>query len=137
MAQTTPKTSQEAMMGILQQIAAAMAAPDANLEELAELQKQTVASIRKPYDTPSPGTPVGASMDMSAGAAAPAGPAPGELSPMLAALMGGAGGGTGGAASPMPGGAPAAAGSFPVGSGVMARPQPPNMDEVRRIIHPA
>ena len=138
MANQMPVTYQQSMMEILQKIATAKAAPDANLDELGKVEEQVIASIRKPYDTASPGTPVGAGMDMSQGATAPEGAAPGELSPMLAALMGGAGGGgMGGAGAPMPGGAPAAAGSFPVGGGVMARPAPPNMDEVRRMIHPA
>lgn len=128
MAQAMPKTSQEAMMGILQQIAAAMAAPDANLEQLAELQKSVVASIRAPYDTPSPGSPVGAAMNMGNGAPAPAPgtPAPGELSPMLAAMM----------ANASPAGAPGPA-ALPPGSmqaGGLATRTPPNMDELRRIL---
>jgi hypothetical protein len=130
MAGVMPATYQEAMMKLLQQIAVAKAAPDANLDELSKIEEQTIASIRKPYDTQSPGSPVGASMDMSAGAGAPAGAsAPGELSPMLAALMGGGGGG-----SPAPALPPA--GSFPMGGGVMAGPQAPPMDEVRRMLNP-
>lgn len=118
-------------MGILQQIAAAMAAPDADLSQLAELQKQVVASIRQPYDTPSPGSPVGAAMNLGNGAPAPTpgAPAPGELSPMLAAMMananpgGGAPGAVGGGMAPgtmQPGG--------------LATRTPPNMDELRRIL---
>lgn len=127
MAGVVPSTNQEAMMKILQQVASAMAAPDANLEQLADLQKLVVASIRQPYDTASPGSPVGASMDIGAGAVAPEGAAPGQLSPMLAALMGGAGG-------PAPGVGAATAGPSPMAPGVMAKAAPPNMDEVRRMI---
>lgn len=131
MAGVMPTTAAEANMKILQQIVVAMAAPDADVESLNKQLMDTLAQIRKPYDTQSPGSPVGASMDMSTGAGAPAGPtAPGELSPMLAALMGGGAG----AGPPTPSAPPA--GSFPMGGGVMAGPQAPPMDEVRRMLNP-
>lgn len=136
MPQAMPKTNQEAMMGILQQIAAAMAAPDADLSQLADLQKMVVAQIRQPYDTPSPGTPVGSAMNLGTGAAPPSGPAPGELSPMLAALMANANGG--GPGSPMA--AATGPASLPPGTyqpGGLATRTPPNPDELRRILTPS
>jgi hypothetical protein len=122
MANQMPVTFQQSMMEVLQKLSAAMAAPDADLTQLTALQEQVVKTIRQPFDTASPGSPIGASMDMSQGAVAPEGAAPGQMSPMLQALMGGAG-----PAAPAPG-------SFPV-PGVMAGPQPPNMDEVRRTMN--
>lgn len=125
MAGVMPTTASEAYMKLLQQIAVAMAAPDANIDELTKLQTQVLASVRKPFDTASAGSPVGSAMDLSAGASAPEGPAPGAMSPMLAALMGGGGG-------PAPA-APPAAGSYPI-PGVRAGNPAPNMDEVRRML---
>lgn len=141
MAGVMPTTSQEAMMKVLQQLAVAKAAPDANLEELAALEESVIASIRKPYDTASPGSPAaGSAMAMSNGASAPPAdsPAPGQLSPMLAALMGGGESPMPAGPHVMPGGQPmggAAAGSFPT-HGLMATSTPPNMDEVRRMLQP-
>ncbi len=122
-----PVTFQQSMMEVLQKLSAAMAAPDADLNQLTTLQEQVVKAIRTPYDTASPGSPVGAGMDMSQGAVAPEGAAPGQMSPMLQALMGG-----GGATGATPAGA---AGTFPAGGGgLMAKNPPPNMDEVRRML---
>jgi hypothetical protein len=137
MAGTVPTTNQEAMMKILQQISVAMAAPDADLPKLAQMQKFVVAAIREPFDTPTQGSPVpGAAMNMSQGAAPPVGPAPGAMSPMLQALMsgGGGGGGGGGPMGAMNGGQ---AGGLPPGTfqpGGLATRTPPNMDEVRRML---
>jgi hypothetical protein len=131
MAGVMPTTASEANMKLLQQIVTAMAAPDADLEQLAAMQKQVLASIRAPYDTPSPGSAAagpGAAMNLSTGATppSPGAPAPGQLSPMLAAMMSNAGGGT-----------PAGPPSLPPGSaqsGGLATRTPPNMDELRRIL---
>ena len=136
MAGVMPTTAAEANMKILQQIASAMAAPDADLEQLAAMQKQVLATIRAPYDTPSPGSAAagpGAAMNLSNGAGppSPGAPAPGALSPMLAAMMSGAGGAGGGAAMGPP--------SLRPGStqpGGLATRTPPNMDELRRILTP-
>ena len=147
MASTVPATSQEAMMRLLQDISVAMAAPDANLDHLATLQKQVVASIRAPFDNPSPGSPAagGSAVNLSAGAGPrdlvtgavpppapmPGGPSPtmigpeaGGISPMMAALVGQSAGG--GGAGPLPPGS-----SQPGG---LATRTPPNMDELRRIL---
>lgn len=130
MAGVMPTTAQEANMKILQQIAVAMTAPDADIEALTQQFKDTLSMVRQPYDTPSKGTPVGqgAAMPMGNGATAPAGPAPGALSPMLAALLGG--GGAGGGAPSQAG--PMAPGTFQAGG--LATRTAPNMDEVRRML---
>lgn len=132
MASQMPVTYQEAMMKILAQVSTAMAAPDANLDELSQFQSQVLAAIRKPVDTPAPGSPVGSAMDLSNGVQAPAQgtPPPGALSPMMQALLMG----PQPPASAGPSGPPSAPGSFPV-HGLMAGPAaPPNMDEVRRML---
>lgn len=139
MAAAMPQTYQEQLMKLLQMLAAAKAAPDANLDELSTLEKQVLSSIRRPMDTPVANSPVGSAMDLSNGASAPeaGAPTPGQLSPMLQALLMGpqGGGGAPGApgAAPPAGPPPAAAGSFPT-HGLMASPAPPNMDEVRRML---
>ena len=147
MASTVPATAQEAQMRLLQDIAVAMAAPDADLDHLAEMQKMVVAQIRQPYDTPSPGSPAagGSAVNLSAGAGPPdltagsvppgppmpGGPSPsligpqgGGISPMMQALVGQSAGG--GGAGPLP------PGSYQPGG--LATRTPPNMDELRRIL---
>lgn len=140
MAGVMPSTYQEQLMKLMQSIATAKAAPDANLDELSSIEQQILASIRKPMDTAATGSPAAnASMNLSNGASAPPGGpagAPGGLPPMIAALLAQQGGGA--PAGPPPGMAtpsPAAPGSFPT-HGLMAS-APPNMDEVRRMLHPA
>ena len=117
-------------MKVLQQLAQVKAAPDANLDEIGAVEQSILASIRKPYDTASPGSPQGAAMAMGDGATAPAGTAPGELSPMLQALMGQ--GGPGGPPAEL---APSPGGGMPMMSGgLVPSAPPPNMDEVARMI---
>lgn len=131
MAGVMPATAQEANMKMLQQIAVSMAAPDADLAALTQLQQNVLAMIRGPIDTPVAASPVGSAMDLSAGASAPppGQQMPGALSPMLQALM--MAGGTQPGMAPPPG--PAPAGSFPT-HGLMAGPSAPNPDELRRTL---
>lgn len=127
MAGVMPATAQEANMKMLQQIAVSMAAPDADLAALTQLQQNVLAMIRGPVDTPVAASPVGSAMDLSAGASAPppGGQMPGALSPMLQALMM--------AGGPPGGGMPAPAGSHPMPT-LMAGPSAPNPDELRRTL---
>jgi hypothetical protein len=134
MASTVPATNQEAMMRLLQDISVAMAAPDADLVHLAELQKSVVASIRAPMDTPANGSPVGggqdlsgpgpsSAMNMSNGVMDPFGQGAASTSPMMQALVGQATGGGGRTLPP---------GSYQAGG--LATRTPPDMGELQRIL---
>lgn len=143
-----PATSQEGMMKLLQQLAAVKAAPDADLDMLGQLEQTLLEAIRRPFDTASPGSPAaaGAATDLSGmppgGPGVDMGSSP-DISPMIAALMGGGGmgggmggGGMGGGPAIGPNANPAAPGSFPTTGLMAATPQPPT-EEIRRLLNTA
>lgn len=119
----------EMLSKIAKEFVDAQAAPDVSPDDmqwLVQMQTAVLAKMREPIDNANPRNPMGpdASTPPMPGPGAPPG-APPELAGVLGAPdMGG----MGGAGAPPP--------PLPVGPGPMARPAPPNPDELRRILQP-
>ena len=118
----------EMLSKIAKEFVDAQAAPDVSPDDMAwlvQMQTAVLAKMREPIDNANPNNPMGP------GSAAPPMPggAPPGAPPELAGVLGAPDmGGMGGAGAPPP--------PLPVGAGPMARPAPPNPDELRRILEP-
>lgn len=113
-------TMAEGLQKLVMEVASLMGTPDADIEWLTDLQAHVTQKIRQPIDG------AGGGPLPPAGADAGQGPMP----PELAAMMGG-----GGPAAMGPGiGAPPPGMPGPMPGGPSMSPQPPNPDELRRLM---
>lgn len=107
-------------MKMVQDTAALMSTPDADIQWLTDLQAHITNKLREPYDSMGgPGGPGGGGM---------AGAPQDQMPPELAAMLGGQG-----PAAAAGGGIPMGGGP-PPGPGPMPGPGAPNPDELRRIM---
>lgn len=119
-------TFEEALQGLLGDIARMKAMPDADLDFCVQLETAVLGKIREPTDMLAQAQAQKAGLPMPGGGASagpPAGPGLEGIPPEMAAAMAGPGGGMG--ELPMP----------PV-NGTRIQPNMPNPDEFRRMVQP-